>query len=221
MPDSFEHLGNRTTICTPYLKQIFLPPDHLEHGDSFVIGRIMDVYLLTGRWGFTGADFYQRSAVVRKTLKQNLDLATACLAAKQTRRNNPRIVENQAITRLQQRRKVREISMSIGGLIGGFIAIEHQQATARAVRARKLCNQLIRYLYMEISSLHWKSDHERIVTRMALPPNKNSLHYSSSPAGVAELVDAPDSKSGSGNRVRVQVSLPAPYKPTIHALKIP
>ena len=30
-------------------------------------------------------------------------------------------------------------------------------------------------------------------------------------AGMAELVDAPDSKSGSGNRVRVQVSLPAPY----------
>ena len=35
---------------------------------------------------------------------------------------------------------------------------------------------------------------------------------SSSPlrAGVAESVDAPDSKSGSGNRVRVQVSPPAP-----------
>ena len=30
-------------------------------------------------------------------------------------------------------------------------------------------------------------------------------------AGVAELVDAPDSKSGSGNRVRVRVSPPAPY----------
>ncbi len=29
-------------------------------------------------------------------------------------------------------------------------------------------------------------------------------------AGMAELVDAPDSKSGSGNRVRVRVSLPAP-----------
>ena len=29
-------------------------------------------------------------------------------------------------------------------------------------------------------------------------------------AGVAELVDAPDSKSGSGNRVRVRFSLPAP-----------
>ena len=31
-----------------------------------------------------------------------------------------------------------------------------------------------------------------------------------SQAGVAELVDAPDSKSGTGNSVRVQVSLPAP-----------
>ena len=29
-------------------------------------------------------------------------------------------------------------------------------------------------------------------------------------AGVAELVDAPDSKSGSGNRVRVRVSPEAP-----------
>ena len=29
-------------------------------------------------------------------------------------------------------------------------------------------------------------------------------------AGMAELVDAPDSKSGSGNRVRVRFSLPAP-----------
>ena len=29
-------------------------------------------------------------------------------------------------------------------------------------------------------------------------------------AGVAEPVDAPDSKSGSGNRVGVQVSPPAP-----------
>ena len=31
-------------------------------------------------------------------------------------------------------------------------------------------------------------------------------------AGVAELVDAPDSKSGSGNRVGVQVSPPAPKR---------
>ena len=31
-------------------------------------------------------------------------------------------------------------------------------------------------------------------------------------AGMAELVDAPDSKSGSGNRVRVRFSLPAPLK---------
>ena len=31
-----------------------------------------------------------------------------------------------------------------------------------------------------------------------------------SSAGVAEAVDAPDSKSGSGNRVGVQVSPPAP-----------
>ena len=35
-------------------------------------------------------------------------------------------------------------------------------------------------------------------------------------AGMAELVDAPDSKSGSGNRVRVQVSLPAPDSHVSH-----
>ncbi|SUZ66230.1 uncharacterized protein METZ01_LOCUS19084 [marine metagenome] len=29
---------------------------------------------------------------------------------------------------------------------------------------------------------------------------------------MAELVDAPDSKSGSGDRVRVRFSLPAPYE---------
>ncbi len=34
-------------------------------------------------------------------------------------------------------------------------------------------------------------------------------------AGVAELVDAPDSKSGSGDRVRVRVSLPAPIPPPV------
>ena len=36
-----------------------------------------------------------------------------------------------------------------------------------------------------------------------------ALHKMS--AGMAEQVDAPDSKSGSGNRVRVRFSLPAPY----------
>ena len=30
-------------------------------------------------------------------------------------------------------------------------------------------------------------------------------------AGMAELVDAPDSKSGDGDIVRVRFSLPAPY----------
>jgi hypothetical protein len=33
---------------------------------------------------------------------------------------------------------------------------------------------------------------------------------------MAELVDAPDSKSGSGNRVRVRFSLPAPLKNVIN-----
>lgn len=35
-------------------------------------------------------------------------------------------------------------------------------------------------------------------------------------AGVAELVDAPDSKSGNGNIVRVRVSPPAPSKLSFH-----
>ena len=38
-------------------------------------------------------------------------------------------------------------------------------------------------------------------------------------AGMAELVDAPDSKSGSGNRVRVQVSLPAPDSRTVECAR--
>ena len=38
------------------------------------------------------------------------------------------------------------------------------------------------------------------------------LRYDASTrAGMAELVDAPDSKSGSGDTVRVRFSLPVPY----------
>ena len=37
-------------------------------------------------------------------------------------------------------------------------------------------------------------------------------HLKSTVAGVVELADAPDSKSGGGDPVRVQVSPPAPIK---------
>ena len=41
-------------------------------------------------------------------------------------------------------------------------------------------------------------------------PNSNQAVHGLNYAGMAELVDAPDSKSGSGNRVGVRFPLPAP-----------
>lgn len=46
--------------------------------------------------------------------------------------------------------------------------------------------------------------------RIVVEVYKNFMDNSPPPAGVAELVDAPDSKSGASNGVRVQVPPPAP-----------
>ncbi len=124
----------------------------------------------------------------------------------QTRRDHSGVVEDEQVAGLHPGRKITDRRIDKPHATTRprtGCRIEDEQARGGALRERTLRDELGRELKIEIGSLHAAHVREgRAGFHVYLRLGRD--------AGMAELVDAPDSKSGSGDRVWVRFPLPAP-----------
>src|SRR5437773_1852200 len=131
----------------------------------------------------------ERLALAEDALDEKLDLPAARLAAEEPRPDDARVVQYEDIALVDELRQVGESQV-----VQRAARIDVQQAATGALRGGMLGDELGRQRVVELGNQHGP----RIII--------SSLH----PAGMAEPVDAADSKSAGGITMRFRVSLPAP-----------
>src|SRR5690349_6710915 len=159
----------------------------------------------------TGANSSQRAMAVQHTLHQDLDPAAGISHAIQARLDDAGIVKDNHVAGTQIRWKVGKHPVLQCAACG----VEMQHAAIAPLLGRKLRNESRRKVEVEILSFHGAYyTAAGIALRVAAnrvfsdnaPPVKNRKSF----AGMAELVDARDSKSRDREVMGVRFPLPAP-----------
>jgi hypothetical protein len=147
---------------------------------------------------------HQGAVGVQQALDQDLDLPAGGLGAEKPRVDDSRVVEYDHVVRADPLWKVTKVA--VGNIARA--AIDTKQTARRTLLRWTLSDQLLGQYEVEVIE-----PHDRAIIREAplgCPLSKRYRIIAVSPAGMAELVDAPDSKSGDGNIVGVRFPLPAP-----------
>ena len=95
-------------------------------------------------WGMTRPHLHPRFIRAGDPFEQDLDFAAGGLVRADTRLDHPRVVADDEIARLQQRRQVGEIA------IGVTVHTDVEQSTARTLHGRRLRDQFRRQRVVEI-----------------------------------------------------------------------
>ena len=158
-------------------------------------------------------------------LEQQLDLAAAGLAPSRRRdRNHARVVEHQHVARrraARAARRTRDRRACAPSTCSRRLARARARAAARSARAaarsrnRKGGKVVARASAARPVAFEANGAFSAIMPSLARASARRTSSLApprlrASPAGMAELVDALDSKSSSGNRVGVRFPLPAP-----------
>src|SRR5690606_17624344 len=188
-----------------------------QHADLAVILE-QDATARLGR--LAGPYMGQHPVLVQHPFHQDFQLPAGFLAPEQARRYDPGIVEYHQVARPQVLQQLGEPPV----LQGTAGAIETQQPAGSAFGQRMTGDEAVRQVEMEIADAHER--HTGIAEKGAngsgKPPSRpwKPLTGAAKPpytprglsdASVAELVDAADSKSASGDRVGVRFSPGAPF----------
>ena len=128
----------------PQHKQLALAPDH---GGALAARELHGGPVLQA---LAGAHMHQRRIRAQRPLQQQFDPSAAVLHAISAGRNDARIVENQQIPRLEQRRKIAKLAV----LDAAGATLERQQPAAGALRGGLLGNEFLGQLEVKVRAQH-------------------------------------------------------------------
>jgi len=166
------------------LEKIARAPDHLG-----VRGVEVDALAATRR--MAGPEQRERSAWLEHPLDERLHAPAARFGSEQASLDDARVVQQQQVPGLQQRRKLRE--MQVGDPVLGQV----QQAAGRAIVQRALRDQLRRQFVIEVGksqiALHGLTGHR--IGGLVSDPRRTLPHSDSGDPPIAQGKGAIDSGS--------------------------
>ena len=179
---ALEHRGDR--LGEAHAHEVVLAAEHLD-GDA-----VADREPMARLERVPGVAERERLALAEDALDEELDAAAGALAAEQARLDDARVVQHQRVARVDQ---VRQIARTPGPRCSPLAAVQVQQPARGAFLRWMLGDEFV----AEARNRNRRASLRRIIE-------------SAAPAGMAESVDAADSKSADREGMRVRVSLPAP-----------
>jgi hypothetical protein len=109
---------------------------------------------LTRTQWIAGAGLYQRTAARKRSLEEDLDASAAGAPRREARRQHACVVEHQQVAWRQQSGEVSHRAVDAAPTL----PVEHQQTAGRALRERRLRDQLSRQGIFEIAAAHSRTN---------------------------------------------------------------